>query len=147
MKVKKIIMIASILAGLILLVALRGYVSNPERKIKSFVEQNEEELARIAEDYLDSGEHVKAFQGIEVDGLFKGTHPMVQFFYSGKGIAPAGKYYGFYYSPDDVPLSYQNAENVLTQVSDTEWEWKDNGDNGGRTVKIMEKWFYYEAWF
>ena len=66
----------------------------------------------------------------------------------GVGIAPASKYYGFYYSPDDVPVAYQNVNDNLTHVSDDEWKWSDNGtDNGDRTIRIIENWFYYEAWF
>jgi len=63
------------------------------------------------------------------------------------GIASASKYYGFYYSPDDVPAAYQNANNILAAVSNNEGEWSDGTDNGGRTIKILKDWYYYEAWF
>jgi len=123
------------------------FISNPERRIKNFVNQNSEELVTIAEASLNSDTTIKTYKGVKVEQAFSGDNDIVQFYYGGVGIAPASKYYGFYYSPDDVPTAYQNTNNKLSAVSDDEWEWSDSTDNGGRTIKIMKNWFYYEAWF
>lgn len=123
------------------------FISNPEYRIKSFINQNSEELVTIAESYLNSDIAIKNYKGVEVEQVFRGKNDIVQFYFGGVGIAPASKYYGFYYSPDDVPAVYQNVSCKLSPISDDEWEWSDGTDNGGRTKKLMKNWFYYEAWF
>jgi len=141
--------ISIIIAAVLVILAIYtvNYVSNPERQIKNFINENSKELVTIAESYLNSDTTVKTYKGVKVEQAFRGNNDIVQFYYGGKGIAPASKYYGFYYSPDDVPVAYQNANCNLTDVSDDEWKWSDGTDNGGRTIRIMENWFYYEAWF
>ena len=96
---------------------------------------------------MNNDTSIKTFKNVEVDGLFKGEHDIVQFFYSGFGIAPATKYYGFYYSEDDEPAAFQNINITLVEKGKNEWEWSDGTDNGGITIRIKENWFYYEAWF
>jgi len=140
------IIIAAIL--IILAICAVKYISNPERQIKNFINQNNEELVTIAEAYLNSDATIKnTYKNVEVEQVFRGNNDIVQFYYGGVGIVPSSKYYGFYYSPDDVPTAYQNVNCRLSAVSDDEWEWSDGTDNGSRTIRIMKKWFYYEAWF
>ncbi|MEA4814297.1 MAG: hypothetical protein VB112_05285 [Oscillospiraceae bacterium] len=138
-----------IVAVLLVILAIYAikFISNPERRIKNFVNQNSEELVTVAEAYLNSDTRTKTYKGVEVEQVFRGDNDIVQFYYCGVGIVPASKYYGFYYSPDDVPTAYQNTNYSLSAVSDDEWEWSDGTDNGGRTKRIMKNWFYYEAWF
>lgn len=138
-----------ITAALLIVLAISAirFISNPERRIKNFVNQNSTELVAIAEAYLNSDTTTKTYKSVEVEQVFSGDHDIVQFYYGGVGIVPASKYYGFYYSPDDVPTAYQNVNCRLSAVSDDEWEWSDGTDNGGRTIRIMKNWFYYEAWF
>ena len=138
-----------IVAVLLVILAIYAikFISNPERRIKNFVNQNSEELVTVAEAYLNSDTTTKTYKGVEVEQVFRGDNDIVQFYYGGVGIVPASKYYGFYYSPDDVPTAYQNTKYSLSAVSDDEWEWSDGTDNGGRTKRIMKNWFYYEAWF
>lgn len=145
---KKYTKIMVITIFIILIICVANYISNPERQIKKFISQNSEELMTIAEAYLNDDMTTKIFKGVKVEGAFRGDSDIVQYYYSGKGIAPASKYYGFYYSPDDVPVAYENSNYRLSKVSDDEWKWlEENSDNGGRTIRIMQKWFYYEAWF
>lgn len=138
-----------IITALLIILAIYTikFISNPERRIKNFVNRNSEELVTIAEACLNSDTTVKTYKGVNVEQVFRGDHDIVQFYYGGMGIAPASIYYGFYYSPDDVPTAYQNTNNKLSAVSYDEWEWSDGTDNGGGTIKIMKNWFYYEAWF
>jgi hypothetical protein len=145
MKKRNKIIIAAVLV--ILAICAVKYILNPERRIEMFINKNSEELVTIAEAYLDSDTTIKTYKGVEVEQVFKGNSDIVQFYYCGVGIVPASKYYGFYYSPDDVPTAYQNGNFALSAVSDEEWEWSDGTDNGGRTIRIMKNWFYYEAWF
>ena len=122
-------------------------VFNPYAKISRFVNHNEGNLRASCEFYLEQKHVNKADTEIDVMGIYGGEHNIVQFFYSGKGIAPSGVYYGFYYSPDDIPVPYCNGNEELKMVSEDEWTWEEVGDNGGRIRKIRDNWYYYEAWF
>ena len=137
---------------ILLLVAIFGVVIlkslfNPYMKIARYVNHNEGNLRASCEFYLDQKYVNKADTEIDVMGIYGGEHKIVQFFYSEKGIAPSGVYYGFYYSPDDIPVPYCNGDEELKMVSEDEWIWEEVGDNGGRIRKIRDNWYYYEAWF
>ncbi len=108
---------------------------------------NQTELEEIAHSFLYNEPLTDTYQDVNVDGVFSGDDTIVQFFYSGFGIAPASKYYGFYYSEKNEPAVYQNAKEYLRQTGEQEWTWTDGTDNGGRTTRITDHWFYYEAWF
>ncbi len=69
-----------------------------------------------------------------------GAHPMVEF-------PLGGARYGVYYSPEDVPLAFGNADRELIQNGHQYWEWKGEGDSRGWTQRLREKWFFYEADF
>ena len=75
---------------------------------------------------------------------WQGEHEMVEY-----TVATAGStYYGFYYSPDDVPLAFQNTDVPLVPAETEEgWIWTAEGDNRGRTYRLAERWFYFEAKF
>ena len=109
---------------------------NPYARISRYVNQNEGNLRGSCEFYLNQKYVNKADTEIDVMGIYGGEHKIVQFFYSGKGIAPSGVYYGFYYSPDDIPVPYCNGDEELKMVSEDEWIWEEVGDNGGRIRKI-----------
>ena len=120
---------------------------DPYARISRYVNHNEGNLRASCEFYLEQKHVNKADTEIDVMGIYGGEHKIVQFFYSGKGIAPSGVYYGFYYSPDDIPVPYCNGNEELKMVSEDEWTWEEVGDNGGRIRKIRDNWYYYEAWF
>ena len=82
-----------------------------------------------------------------MDGVFQGEQKIVQFYFSGKGLVPSSTYYGFYYSEENTPAAFQNVSEELEPVSENEWTWSDGTDNGGMTKRIVDNWFYYEAWF
>ena len=132
------IVLAAVLVG--------RYLLNPERRIFSMVVKNQEEYQKAAVQLLEMGEEPK-LGGVDRVVVSQGDHMMVDFYVTGFGIAPSSTYYGFYYSPDDVPLAYPNADAALTQYERNSWEWSANGDNRGVTKKIADCWYYYEASF
>ena len=119
----------------------------PEQAISEYVLQHEVELENAAVTYI----HVERISNppgqIQLDGFFNGQrqHPIVQFSYRGL-LVPHAPYYGFYYSPDDEPAAFQNADVPLEETDAGEWSWTDGTDNRGTTKRITEKWFYYETW-
>lgn len=148
---KKVIFLtaAVITAAVCALLLLRSTLpsSTVEREIASFVLEHQEALSTIASAQINGSSHDESYQHIKIDGLCPGEHPIVQFCYSGAGLVPSSRYYGFYYSPDGIPAAFYNAAVPLEQVGETEWTWRGEGDNGGVTRAIAERWYFYEAWF
>ena len=85
--------------------------------------------------------------GYQYVNSWEGQHPMTEFLISGSGFGSQTAYYGCYYSPDDVPLAFQNMAAKLTQCGHDAWKWTGAGDNRGKTIKIMDHWYYFEASF
>ena len=133
--------------GAVLIVTVFFFAQDEQKKVTDFVITHKAELESIALNYLGGDETTVKYRGAEVDAVYAGEYPMVQFYYSGSGLAPSTTYYGFYYSSDDVPAAFQNVEVELTPTASDEWTWDDGTDNGGWTKRIAEHWFYYEAWF
>lgn len=99
----------SILIGTaVLLVLLVIFFPREDREGETadFVEKNQAELERIARSHLAGDDAVREYDGVEVEGVYPGNHPIVQFWCGGKGLVPSTTYYGFYYSEDDVPVCY-----------------------------------------
>lgn len=119
---------------------------NPYARISRYIDCNQGNLRESCEYYLENGVTDDTYADIKIDGIYGDSNKIVQFFWSGVGIAPSSKYYGFYYSPDDIAVSYCN-EYKLTEEKENEWIWNGVGDNGGLTRKISDNWYYYEAWF
>jgi len=78
---------------------------------------------------------------------WNGEHPIIEYTIGAKGLVSSSRYYGIFYSFDDVPVAFQNANVSLIPISDEEWEWKDGGDNRGIVRKIESNWYYFEASF
>ena len=125
---------------LIMLVLIFGaWFSTPEHEAIRFVEKNSADFSEIVESELTIP---TIFNGQEVD-VWNGEHPMYEFTLSVWGDT----YYGCYYSPDDVPLSFQNCNIALIGDRNGGWTWSAEGDNHGITRKIADKWYYFEAAF
>ena len=130
-------------AALVVVVAV-VWVCTPGERVALFVQSHNEDLSEIASACLNGDISTESYRGASVGGLCDGEHPIVQFYTFGWGLVP---YMGFYYSPDDTPAAFQNANVELTLASDNSWEWTDGTDNRGMTKKIDDCWYYYEAWF
>lgn len=131
----------------ILLITFICSMLTPYKRINHYINRNHENMELACEGYLVYGETDKEYDGIEIQGIFGLDKKIVQFYYTGFGIAPSSKYYGFYYSPEDIPACYCNDRFHLNEITNDEWSWNGDGDNGGIIRKIRDKWYYYEAWF
>lgn len=127
---------------------------NPERRIQRFVLKYEVPLTDLAEAYLKCSPEERTkmletaetdFHGAQLTGLFPET--VVSFYMGGFGLVPSAKYYGFYYSPDDIPVSTGEGKLKPQQDKTDRWSFNGYGDNGGEIVKIKEHWYYYKCWF
>ncbi len=137
--------------GLILVLFLTVFFfSRSKQNIKMFVMRNEEQLTAFAEDVLQNGAigGIEEYKGYPVTKWASDSDGSVllEFYHHGSGSVPNTSYFGFYYVPDDLPKTFQNAQGELWQSEDG-WKWEDDGDNWGYTEKITDHWYYYEAHF
>lgn len=121
----------------VLLVVSVLLMGNPQVRTNLFVrlyhDSIEEGLRRNAGVPADDA----VLFGYKYVNIWEGEHSMVEFLIGTRG----GTYYGCYYSPDDFPLAFQNTDADLTQCSHDRWKWSAEGDNHGKTIKIMDHWY------
>ena len=72
---------------------------------------------------------------------------VVAFNMGGFGLAPSSVYYGFYYSPEDIPVGTGEGQLVKAEEDSACWSWQGYGDNGGEIRRIKPNWYYYKCWF
>jgi len=127
----------------VLILFVMCFTSIPKLRVKLFVTMYHE----LIEDGLAAGNGVPADDavlfGYKYVNSWEGAHPMTEFVILARG----NTYYGCYYSPEDVPVAFQNTDVELKQKSQTTWEWNAEGDNKGSTSKIMDKWYFFKASF
>jgi len=128
--------------GVVLLATVFSYAS-PKLRASLFVHAYHD----LIEEGLTAGNGVPADDavlfGYKYVNSWDAEHPMTEFLIMTWGDT----YYGCYYSPDGVPLAFQNTDVPLAQDGHDYWEWTDEGDNHGSTSKIMEHWYYFSASF
>lgn len=90
------------------------WYSNPQRRIMRYVIANQKELEQHMSAYFEEGQNLSYNNDVKTVNAWEGKHPMVEYLMP---VARAG-YYGFYYSPDDVPLAFQNAEYTCEETED-----------------------------
>ena len=133
MKKKKTIKIVVASLVCILIVSAICISTVPKLRTTLFVHLYHE----LIEDGLTVGNGVPAddavLLGYDMVNSWDGDHTMTEFVIMSWG----NTYYGCYYSPDDVPLAFQNTDVELTQDGHDYWEWRADGDNHGSTSKIM----------
>lgn len=71
---------------------------------------------------------------------------MVEFSVGGKGLVFNSTYWGFYYSPDNTHKVFQGAD-IPLNVKENLADWYGEGDNWGKSIRLLDKWFWYEASF
>ena len=143
MKNKKTIKMIGVTLICILLLSIFSIYTIPPLRISIFVNT----YHGLIEEGLKDGNGVPAddavLLGYEAVNTWDNTHRMTEFIIMSWGDT----YYGCYYSPDDVPLAFQNTDVKLTAKGDNCWKWNTNGDNHGKTSKIIDCWYFFKASF
>ena len=143
MKKKRVIIITTIALACLLFISAISIYAIPKLRVNIFVHTYHE----LIEESLSAGNGVPAddavFFGYNAVNSWDKTHPMTEFVIMSYG----NTFYGCYYSPDDVPLAFQNYDTELTQDGHDYWVWQADGDNHGATSKIIDHWYYFEASF
>ena len=142
MKRKRTKIIIAALIGIVLLASVFCY-ANPKIRTSLFVYAYHD----LIEEGLAAGNGVPADDavmfGYKYVNSWDAEHPMTEFLITAWGDT----YYGCYYSPDGVPLAFQNTDAELVQDGHDYWEWSADGDNHGETSLILGNWYYFEASF
>ena len=120
---------------------LSAWYFSPEEKAARFAKNSASSFCELIENAQPLPSN---FNGAKVD-VWNEKHAMYQFTL-GYGIGDT-QYFGVYYSPDNVPLPFQNADIPLVSHDKKGWVWRSEGDNYGATNKITDKWYYFEASF
>lgn len=131
---------------LILILCAACLISHPKIKTYLFVKLNHEAIAQSLKDGSGVPADDAVLFGYMYVNTWPGEHTMTEFLISASGFVFESKYYGCYYSYDDVPLAFQNLDTALVKDGDS-WTWAGEGDNCGVTSKIMDHWYYFEASF
>lgn len=137
MKKKRTIKIIAVSFACILLLSVISIYTIPKFRITLYVHLYHDSMERSL------NAEIQAPIGNVNVNTWEGAHPMTEFMVMSYGDT----YYGYYYSPDDVPLAFQNTDTKLTQDGHDYWVWQAEGDNHGATSKIMDHWYYFEASF
>ena len=126
-------------AAAVLLLCAVVCLSRPRRRIEQFVSLHGEQL----EDCILAGDDIPEELGIQAVNRWESTHPMTELLL----FTFAGTYYGCYYSPDGLPLAFQNTPVELVDDGAGNWNWSAQGDNHGATFSIRGNWYGFEASF
>jgi len=145
---KKIPLYIPIIMIVMVVLLCRYDLKSKESEITSYIRKNHEELNLMATTALHSGtDGITLIEGINRLDCWTGEDTLVDFQYYSVGLGEkAGTRYGFYYSPQDVPMAYE-AQNVELIAEEDGWSWVFEGESRGFTKKLMDNWYYYEVIF
>lgn len=130
-------------AGILLILCILGALSyqNSKTAAVQYVRKNYTELQEFSEALLQDppvSRHA-SYHDWDVN-IWDG---MVEFNTSAWGKT----YRGFYYSPEDIPLGYQNTGMEFSPQGKG-WYWEEaDGNNTMYTERIMDQWYWFEMHF
>lgn len=111
-----------------------------------YVRQNREELEQLVEALAEGGDVPASYNGWSIS--YCADTGMAAFETGASGLAPSSAYWGFYYSPENIPLPVMGAEEAAYAPSGDGWRWEEpEGDNWAYTEALAENWFWYEMHF
>lgn len=102
-------------------------------------------LEDISENDFSDTKNLKGVKDVD------SSYGVVEVYCGGRGFVPSTSYYGFYYSPDDLPLYCWDGIGYYTESLKPDGKgfsikYSDD-DNSYYTEKIRDNFYYYEAHF
>lgn len=138
--------IIKIFAGTLLIICIFIFMFGQNLLAKTYVKVFHKQLEVYAENLLKECDYTTS----DRYGIWKvSCHPedeLVEFRVGGAGLVANSTYYGFYYSPDDTHKTFQGADVPLNINKDLA-DWYGEGDNWGKSTRMIKNWFWYEAHF
>ena len=144
MKKSRIFIISALMIGSVLMILK---INTPwYNKPMEILNENREQLDVAVKQYIETGKtDFEGFDGVSSVHIWENT--IIEFITENSGIAPSGKYYGFYYSVNGSPSAFQNMDAQLIYNEKGWYEWSGEGDNGGKTKQADGNWWIFEAHF
>lgn len=131
----------------LVIIAVSCILNVPANKIKIVLNIWGDEFKENSIQALENESAKERMHGVILDGVFEESeNEIVQYTVKAFGLPSAGAYYGFYYSPNDVPAAFQNVHCTLKEEGENHWSWSNDGASG-ITYKISENFYYYKAKF
>lgn len=131
----------------LVIIAVSCILNVPANKIKIVLNIWGDEFKENSIQALENESAKERMHGVIQDGVFEDSeNEIVQYTVKAFGLPSAGAYYGFYYSPNDVPAAFQNVHCTLKEEGENHWSWSNDGVSG-ITYKISENFYYYKAKF
>lgn len=131
----------------LVIIAVSCILNVPANKIKIVLNIWGDEFKENSIQALENESAKERMHGVIQDGVFEDSeNEIVQYTVKAFGLPSAGAYYGFYYSPNDVPAAFQNVHCILKEEGENHWSWSNDGASG-ITYKISENFYYYKAKF
>lgn len=134
----------------IVLILIAWILNAPANKAKLVLNLWHDDFEANSISALQNSNADDKLHGVRLDGIFKSQASesdetgIVQYTVNAYGLPSAGTYYGFYYSPDDEPATYQNIDCRLMEDGDDRWSWSKDGASGV-PYKICDKFYYYKV--
>lgn len=145
-KKEKLLPSIKLLAIVMAIVAIFVSLFAQDFLVKTYVKVCHKHLENYAESLLDTCEERTS----DRYGFWKvKCYPedeLVEFHTGGAGLVFNSTYLGFYYSPDNTHKVFSGAD-IPLKVNKNLAEWYGDGDNWGRSTRLIDKWFWYEANF
>lgn len=144
---KKIAIFFTLIISFIIIVCLLlSHNSTSKSAVVNYIQNNRSELETYIQNIdADKSFHTDIYNNWDVS--YYQNSGMVEFLVSNGGFGPSSKYYGFYYSPQNIPMAYQE-QNVELLENETGWQWSDpSSDNQYYTEKIIDYWYWFEMDF
>lgn len=116
--------------------------------IQSYILFCHDDLETYAIQRLDGNEKTTDKYGVWKTKCYP-LDGMVEFWTGGWGLAPGSTYKGFYYAADDTHKIFSAAyeDTVSMEIDGDNATWTDGTDNHGISIRIITKWFWFEASF
>ena len=131
----------------LVIIAVSCILNVPANKTKIVLNIWGDEFKENSIQALENESAKERMHGVIQDGVFEDSeNEIVQYTVKAFGLPSAGAYYGFYYSPNDVPAAFQNVHCILKEEGENHWSWSNDGASG-ITYKISENFYYYKAKF
>ena len=136
-------------AAAVLLAAVLTVSFVPKLRTQTFVALYHEEIERgIETDGSVPADDATLFGYRSVNTWERDGSCITEFDIGARGfLLVNARYFGCFYSPEDQPAAFQNADVELIQDGENRWVWQGEGDNCGSVEKLRDKWYYFEAQF
>lgn len=137
------------ISTVLIILAFVAMIFSPHNRIRRYVKKHHIEIETTCNAYPVQDQFNEKYDGMSVTQATLDSNVVYYFYYSGFGLAPSTKYYGFMYSTEDQPLPADVLSDNSGLIPDGEdsWKWEGEGDNGGEVERIMDHFYYFVSWY